>query len=101
VKESSGHSFCYLNLSTGFDFLVPILIGKTILEKIARIVALCIVGKIGRHLFLTDDTERTHSLLLRMVEDSEECYLRYVCYLSHFHLLLYKKFVCLKGSLCL
>jgi hypothetical protein len=59
-------------LSTGFDFQVPILIGKTILEKIARIVAPCIVGKTGRHLFLTDGTERTPSLLLRMVEDSDE-----------------------------
>jgi hypothetical protein len=78
--------------------------GQTILEKIARIVAPCIVGETGRHLFLSDGNEHTpplRPLLLRMVEDNNECYFRYVCYLSLVHLLLYKKFVFLKVSLCL
>jgi hypothetical protein len=59
-------------LSISFDFQVPILIGKTILEKIARIVAPCIVGKTGRHLFPSNGTEHRPSLLLRMVEDSDK-----------------------------
>ncbi|CAJ2653739.1 unnamed protein product [Trifolium pratense] len=62
------------HLGSSGHLQVPILFGRTMLEKIASIVAPCIVGKTGRHLFLTDGTQRKDPLLLRMVEDSDEGY---------------------------
>ncbi|XP_045830996.1 lipid droplet phospholipase 1-like [Trifolium pratense] len=62
------------HLGSSGHLQVPILFGRTMLEKIASIVAPCIVGKTGRHLFLTDGTQRKDPLLLRMVKDSDEGY---------------------------
>lgn len=51
---------------------LPFLCGLPFLERGASQAAHFIVGRSGKHLFLTDDDDGRRPLLVRMVQDSED-----------------------------
>uniref|UniRef100_A0A0D6R850 DUF676 domain-containing protein n=1 Tax=Araucaria cunninghamii TaxID=56994 RepID=A0A0D6R850_ARACU len=53
---------------------VPFLFGVQLLEKVACLGAHLVIGRTGRHLFLTDNDEGKLPLLRRMVNDCDDLY---------------------------
>lgn len=51
---------------------LPFLFGVPVLERTAAGTAHFIVGRTGKHLFLTDRDDGKPPLLVRMVEDSDD-----------------------------
>jgi hypothetical protein len=59
-----------------FFHQLPFLCGLPFLERRASEAAHLIVGRTGKHLFLTDNDDGRRPLLLRMVDDSDDLQFR-------------------------
>lgn len=69
------YHICFVNLNSVLLTLfpqLPFLCGLPFLERRASQTAHFIVGRSGKHLFLTDDDDGRPPLLLRMVNDSDD-----------------------------
>jgi Putative serine esterase (DUF676) len=59
---------------------LPFLCGLPFLERRASETAHLIVGRTGKHLFLTDNDNGNPPLLLRMVDDSDDIKFRFLIF---------------------
>jgi hypothetical protein len=59
-----------------FFHQLPFLCGLPFLERRASETAHLIVGRTGKHLFLTDNDDGRRPLLLRMVDDCDDLHFR-------------------------
>ena len=66
---------------------MPFLFGVTAFEKAANFVIHLIFRRTGRHFFLNGNDEGRPPLLRRIVEDEDENYFTYACYLYLFVIL--------------